>query len=117
VCRAARDITRILGGCRLAALTAHDAGAFAPLRAIAHNQEVLCCSCLSADWCSMTTAQKLEIRCGNCGYWMPAPESEDATHPLDAGVLIGAVVQCRKCLKRTVCSVENMRAWAVPDAQ
>jgi hypothetical protein len=65
----------------------------------------------------MTTAQKVEIRCGNCGYWMPAPEGEDASHPLDAAALIGAVVQCRKCLKRTVCSVENMRAWAVPDAQ
>jgi len=65
----------------------------------------------------MTSAQKLEIRCGNCGYWMPAPEGEDAAHPLDATALIGAVVQCRKCLKRTVVSVENMRAWAVPDAQ
>ena len=65
----------------------------------------------------MATAQRIEIRCGNCGYWMPAPDGEDATHPLPPSALLGAALQCRKCLKRTVCSAENMRAWEVPDAQ
>lgn len=64
----------------------------------------------------MTTGQRIEIKCGNCGYWMPAPDGEVAAHPLTAAQLLGAAVQCRKCLKRTVCSADNMRAWAMPDA-
>jgi hypothetical protein len=64
----------------------------------------------------VTTAQKLEVRCGNCGYWMPAPEGDDPSHALEAAALLGTVVQCRKCLKRTACTVDNMRAWNVPDA-
>jgi hypothetical protein len=63
----------------------------------------------------MATAQRIEIRCGNCGYWMPAPASDDAEHPVTGPSLLGSAVQCRKCLKRTVCSADNMRAWDVPE--
>jgi hypothetical protein len=64
----------------------------------------------------MATDQRIEIRCGNCGYWMPAPAPEDAAHPATAASLLGVVVQCRKCLKRSACGPDNMRAWDVPEA-
>jgi hypothetical protein len=55
----------------------------------------------------MTTAQRFEIKCGTCGYWMPAAEGT-----LDAAALTGNVVQCRKCLQRTTCTASNTRARA-----
>jgi len=54
----------------------------------------------------MATVQELEIRCGTCGYWMPAA-APDPT--VDASTMIGHVVQCRKCLQRTSAGPENMR--------
>ena len=55
----------------------------------------------------MATAPQFEIKCGTCGYWMPAPEVPGAT--ADAATLVGRVVQCRKCLQRTTCSSNNLR--------
>ena len=54
----------------------------------------------------MTTVQDLQIRCGTCGFWMPATAPDPAT---DAATLLGTVVQCRKCLQRTTVGAENMR--------
>lgn len=56
----------------------------------------------------MATAPQLEVKCGTCGYWMPAPVAATAT-PADASALVGTTVQCRKCLQRTTCSTTNMR--------
>ena len=54
----------------------------------------------------MATVQELEIRCGTCGYWMPAA-APDLTS--DAATMVGSVVQCRKCLQRTAAAPDNMR--------
>jgi hypothetical protein len=50
----------------------------------------------------------LEIKCGTCGYWMPAPAA-GAGAAQDLAGLTGATVQCRKCLQRTTCTTSNMR--------
>ena len=55
----------------------------------------------------MATGPQFEIKCGTCGYWMPAPEVPGASG--DAATLIGSVVQCRKCLQRTTCGSNNLR--------
>jgi hypothetical protein len=57
----------------------------------------------------MATDPQLEIKCGTCGYWMPAPATGAAP---DAAALVGTVVQCRKCLQRTTCATGNMRLRA-----
>jgi hypothetical protein len=59
----------------------------------------------------MATAPQLEIKCGTCGYWMPAPLTP-AGAPQDATALVGTTVQCRKCLQRTTCTTTNMRLRA-----
>lgn len=56
----------------------------------------------------MAAVQQLEIKCGACGYWMPAPMTATGA-PQDAAALDGTTVQCRKCLQRTVCTSSNMR--------
>lgn len=56
----------------------------------------------------MANAPQLEIKCGTCGYWMPAPATAAGTAP-DAASLVGTTVQCRKCLQRTVCTSSNLR--------
>ena len=56
----------------------------------------------------MATAPQLEIKCGTCGYWMPAPATAAGASP-DAAALVGTTVQCRKCLQRTTCTTSNMR--------
>ena len=55
----------------------------------------------------MATAPQFEIKCGTCGYWMPATPGTDST--ADAATLVGSVVQCRKCLQRTSCTSNNLR--------
>ena len=55
----------------------------------------------------MATAPQFEIKCGTCGYWMPAAATAAGT--TDAATLVGSVVQCRKCLQRTVCTSNNLR--------
>jgi hypothetical protein len=59
-----------------------------------------------AQEAAMTTASQYEIKCGTCGYWMPAPIAGDAP---DAAAHVGSVVQCRKCLQRTTCTSNNLR--------
>jgi hypothetical protein len=59
----------------------------------------------------MATAPQLEIKCGTCGYWMPA-QAAAAGSPQDASALAGTTVQCRKCLQRTTCTTDNMRLRA-----
>ena len=59
----------------------------------------------------MATAPQLEIKCGTCGYWMPAPAAAGAP-ATDASALVGTTVQCRKCLQRTTCTTTNMRLRA-----
>ena len=59
----------------------------------------------------MATAPQIEIKCGTCGYWMPAPLTA-AGAPQDAAALVGTTVQCRKCLQRTTCTTSNMRLRA-----
>lgn len=59
----------------------------------------------------MATAPQLEIKCGTCGYWMPAPLTATGAPP-DAAALVGTTVQCRKCLQRTTCTTSNMRLRA-----
>ena len=54
----------------------------------------------------MATAPQFEIKCGTCGYWMPAAPTEATA---DAASLVGTVVQCRKCLQRTSCTSNNLR--------
>ena len=55
----------------------------------------------------MATAPQFEIKCGTCGYWMPAGPSAEGT--ADAASLVGSVVQCKKCLQRTTCTSNNLR--------
>lgn len=57
----------------------------------------------------MATASQLEIKCGTCGYWMPAP-APAAGAADDAATLAGIVVQCRKCLQRTTAASANVRS-------
>ena len=59
----------------------------------------------------MAVAPQLEIKCGTCGYWMPAPLAATGA-PQDAASLVGTTVQCRKCLQRTTCTTSNMRLRA-----
>ena len=59
----------------------------------------------------MATAPQLEIKCGTCGYWMPAPPTATGAQQ-DAAALVGTTVQCRKCLQRTTCTTTNMRLRA-----
>ena len=59
----------------------------------------------------MATGPQLEIKCGTCGYWMPAPATA-AGAPQDPAALVGTTVQCRKCLQRTTCTTTNMRLHA-----
>ena len=55
----------------------------------------------------MAASPQFEIKCGTCGYWMPAPM---AAGPIpDAATMVGGVVQCRKCLQRTTCTSNNLR--------
>jgi hypothetical protein len=54
----------------------------------------------------MATVQEVEVRCGTCGYWMPVAAADPTA---DAGTVIGASLQCRKCLQRTAAAPENMR--------
>ena len=61
----------------------------------------------------MATVQELEVRCGTCGYWMPAA-APDPT--IDASAMLGVVMQCRKCLQRTTAQTENMRV-KLPDGR
>lgn len=61
----------------------------------------------------MATAPQFEIKCGTCGYWMPAPAAGLSPTPTpgatDIAALMGTVVQCRKCLQRTTCTSNNAR--------
>ncbi|HWE41287.1 MAG TPA: hypothetical protein VG432_02235 [Gemmatimonadaceae bacterium] len=59
----------------------------------------------------MATAPQLEIKCGTCGYWMPAPLTAAGTPP-DPAAIVGTTVQCRKCLQRTACTAANIRLRA-----
>ena len=59
----------------------------------------------------MATAPQLEIKCGTCGFCMPAPAAATAP-PADASAYLGTTVQCRKCLQRTTCTTTNMRLRA-----
>ena len=59
----------------------------------------------------MATASQLEIKCGTCGFWMPAPVTPGGASP-DAAALAGTTVQCRKCLQRTTCTTSNIRLRA-----
>ena len=61
----------------------------------------------------MATASQFEIKCGTCGYWMPAPAAGLSPAPTAGATgiaaLVGTVVQCRKCLQRTTCTSSNVR--------
>jgi ribosomal protein S27E len=55
----------------------------------------------------MAAASQFEIKCGTCGYWMPAPVAGEGMS--DGATPVGSVVQCRKCLQRTTCTSNNLR--------